>query len=610
MDLRTVYELRERLEAAAIAGTGLLSEDFRFRRALQQIGPLAEASPVFKKIQNMAEQTIEAEQKERPGLLLDTLALLDAVLCTQGGLETPGEVEPISGERIGTIKELSYSRLAPLAEAFVGTGGGRYGRISDSHQQDPELFEDYRVKRLMIRGLADGYGELAELTAQWLQKEGKAIVGVLKADFDPKGKREMARRVEIIEAVAGAEENEFFRAAAVSGVKEIKAAAIRALRCSQENDGFLLELVKTEKGSAKDAALSALACMDSLAVQEFWNTYMRKHARDGVSFLSASTADWASDLTAEQIRLCLEARPEQAGKRVDDGNRRNWMRDLWYGAARQHSQKLCDCCEPAFQEFPGMVTEFLINGVLDNSHPRIRETLHQMYEAHKDAFLEGVFLDALIQEEPAQVYERFCGCFEGTEDQESQDVSGIIKALLRMEYREGEGRYVLYQKQQLEDRNDCLPAKARLANCQPRGLDPRWYPLFLHYEGPFGTKGCLYDRMLTGLFHSGIPGLKEEYGAYFYKSALNCGTESYHISMLKRCEWKNYRGLLTAVVERERIIGLNETYRLEQLLSELPMNRDEKIKELDEILACGRIEGRCRYRLRIWKERLEQEQAL
>lgn len=35
MALQPLYEVKERLEAAAVAGTGLLGEDFRLRRVLE-----------------------------------------------------------------------------------------------------------------------------------------------------------------------------------------------------------------------------------------------------------------------------------------------------------------------------------------------------------------------------------------------------------------------------------------------------------------------------------------------------------------------------------------------------------------------------------------------
>lgn len=603
MDLQTIYELRERLEAAAIAGAGLLSEDFRLKRAVQQIGPLAEASPVFKKIQAMAAKVTEEGTADRAGLLLDTLSLLDAVLCTQGGLEGPGETEPIKGERAGTIEELSYSRLAPLAEAFFGTGGGRYARIRDSHQYDPELFQDYRVKRLMLKGLSDSYGELADQVALWFQKEGKGIIGFLKEGFDPQGKRDMARRVEIIKAAAGAEENEWFRTLAVHGSKEVKEAAIQALSCSQENDGFLLDLVKTEKGKIKEAALSALAYMNAPSAREFWNQYMMKHSADGASYLSSSEEDWASDLIAEQILRCLEEKPEGKEKKAEQLQR---LRQLWQGTEGKHSPRLCGCCEQVYQELPDLVVDFLTDSILKNSHPQIRETVRQMYEAHGDAFLESVFLDALIHDEPKEVYERFCGYFENSGKQREKDGLGIIKALSRMEYSEEKDCFILHLygiPNQVVD---------SLADCQPRGLDMRWYSLLLHYEGCFGKKmkpsgsgDRLYDRVLEALFNSRIPELRKEYGPYFYKSALHYGTDEYHIRMLKRCGWEDYRGLITAAAERGITYG-NNLYRIRWLLEELPLNRMEKAKELDEILTSKEIEDRYLYTLSTWKYELEK----
>ena len=43
MDLQPLYEVKERLERAAVAGTGLLGEDFRLKRALEGLAPLAVA---------------------------------------------------------------------------------------------------------------------------------------------------------------------------------------------------------------------------------------------------------------------------------------------------------------------------------------------------------------------------------------------------------------------------------------------------------------------------------------------------------------------------------------------------------------------------------------
>ena len=84
MNLQPLYDVKARLEQAAIAGTGLLGEDFRLQRAAESLKPLAAASPVFGKIDGGLRALLSAPAEERAGLLLDLLALVDAVAYTQG----------------------------------------------------------------------------------------------------------------------------------------------------------------------------------------------------------------------------------------------------------------------------------------------------------------------------------------------------------------------------------------------------------------------------------------------------------------------------------------------------------------------------------------------
>ena len=106
MDLQPLVELKGRLENAAIAGVGLLGEDFRLKRAAEGLKPLAAASPVFAKIDQNLQSLLSAPAEERGGRLLDTLSLVDAVLYTQGGSGTEGELVPLPLKE-GTYWELS-----------------------------------------------------------------------------------------------------------------------------------------------------------------------------------------------------------------------------------------------------------------------------------------------------------------------------------------------------------------------------------------------------------------------------------------------------------------------------------------------------------------------
>ena len=84
MNLKALYDLKERLEYSAIAGTGLLKEDFRLKRTVDNLASLASASPVFAKISASAGKLLEASEKELSKQLLDVLSLVDAVIYTQG----------------------------------------------------------------------------------------------------------------------------------------------------------------------------------------------------------------------------------------------------------------------------------------------------------------------------------------------------------------------------------------------------------------------------------------------------------------------------------------------------------------------------------------------
>ena len=95
MNLQPLFELRERLESSMIAGVALIGDDFRLARAVEQMAPLAGASPVFKRIYDTAKSALAPDCAGRCGAVLDAYALTDAVLCTQGVVEAEGEIEEI-----------------------------------------------------------------------------------------------------------------------------------------------------------------------------------------------------------------------------------------------------------------------------------------------------------------------------------------------------------------------------------------------------------------------------------------------------------------------------------------------------------------------------------
>lgn len=298
MNLTVLYELKERLEAAATAGTGLLGEDFRLKRTVEQMAPLGKASPVFARICQMAQQ-LTADCDDREGLLLDTLALLNAVLITQGTVGVDGEMEELLASKGQACVNASYSSLSPVLEALRGSGGGRYSLVEKAMEDSPELFKDYRVKYAMAQDLDDSYVDMAEMLTSWLEEErDPSLVPILKREFRPEGGREMARRLRVIVKTAGAGENEFYRASFEHASKEVKAELLRALSYDPSNGEFLAGLVKTERGNAKKLVYYALARMNDENAWELVMDALEKDPEEYGDDLAYVDAEWAADAAA------------------------------------------------------------------------------------------------------------------------------------------------------------------------------------------------------------------------------------------------------------------------------------------------------------------------
>ncbi|MDO5416990.1 MAG: hypothetical protein Q4F29_07315 [Lachnospiraceae bacterium] len=567
MNIEAVYELRERLEYAAVAGVNLIGEDFRLERAAGQLKPLAGVSPVFQKIDSMTEKLLAADCPDRAGLLLDILSLLDAVLCTQGGLQKEGKLQELSlsGPAGGGYQNIPYSRMAPVLEAFDSTGSGRYAVLRQAHQEDAKLFEDYRIVRRMVKALGDSYGELADMMAFWLKQKGMTVVPLLKQGFQADGKKEMARRLQVIEAVAGSGENEFYRAA-LNGSREVKEAAIRALRHENENLPLLLDLLKSEKGKLKDTVKRALACMDEPEAEGFWKEAMKKNELEGASYLADSRTDWASDLIAESLENWFkeyEEKPkdrsltqisQSAEERAAQNERLN---QLWRGAVGKHSGRLCACYEKVNKRLPRETRIVLYDSLMMNPHPSLCQVAEALYEQQGAEALGPVFLASLLTRSKEETFERFgeflkpAGTFKKLFGK-TENPAGLFEIFKKLQYSEEKKCYQI-SCFAVSDTDVYNPVTHTIEGTRlEAGLDLRWYPLLLQYEGQtdkiwklnWSEYGNGYMEMMAGLYRPDVPKLQEPYGEFFYRNARSGGAKTADIQMLKRCGWTRYEGIL------------------------------------------------------------------
>lgn len=206
MDITPIYELRSRLRAAAIAGIHLLPEDFRLRRAAEAIKPLVSASSVFARLNEQMTFLFSEDCENPASALLDAILLTDAVLCTLGTVDVSGEIEDldIQPSTNTSTEDFPCSQVRRVIESFTGSGNFMY--IYELHKANSEVFRDYRVRHAMVQALGASYAYTADLAKTRLQEQDASLLPLLKKGFNPKGKREMRFRLEVITAVASVEE--------------------------------------------------------------------------------------------------------------------------------------------------------------------------------------------------------------------------------------------------------------------------------------------------------------------------------------------------------------------------------------------------------------------
>ncbi len=613
--LQPLFDVKERLEYAAVAGTGLLGEDFRLQRAAENLKPLAAASPVFGKISAGLAKLLAAPAEERSGLLLDVLALVDAVAYTQGSFGMEGEMEdlPVGG---GTCQQISYGQMQPLLAALTSTGGGRMETIQSAWETHPAFFTDFRVLPAVVAGLGDGYGEIADLNANILKKLGPMVLPLLKDDFDPAGKRDMVRRAEVIAAVGGPEATPWLREILPEAKKDVRAAVISALGVDQANTGMLLELAKIERGGSRDAALQALAQLDGPEVQQFWAGELKKNSAS-VKFLRDVDVDWAAALVAAGLRQRLEKMLSGGGVPAKDSeDYTSWcyaigkksspaMLDFWRwacGKAEEIDQLKTENDKPIFAGV--RLTDDLLYVLCVSGPGPVCDFCRTLWRdnPHVTRYLVHAFLASLMSRPAAAVYEEFSPYIlvEKAPDQQTLN-SVLLRALTWVVWRADLKCYWIKETSASHYVGDgCLG----VPTLEP--LDPRWiarltnavYRTTPGQYAPFGgfNGGETIDRfdvVLMGLIDPENPDHRAQVIPYLRKRLLEIPPEKGRGSdsggVYTYCRYLlqlggSPKGLLgKAMAQRP---GRHYVYYSWQLLSEAakalpPLEMAELLEEID-----------------------------
>ena len=629
MNFEPLYELKNRLENVAVVGINLVKDDFRLKRAVEQVKEYSTAAKVFKQIYDMGSSLISTNDEDKCDLFLDLLALLDAVLCTQATTysgDKPQEINTIAKNK-DYYKELHYSELSPLIYAFTETGGGRLNIIIDSFKTNPEIMKDFRVKTYMIHGLSDKYSEISDRMVEELKKQGKEVIPLLKDGFDPQGKREMISRLEIIASLCKEEENDFYKYCIENGSKEMKENAISELKYCQDNIDYILDLIKTEKGSVKNKAYVSLLWMNDSRAEKEWDKFFKKKPFDNIYSFQFTNQQWVIDYLNNFIKEYIVELKNKTLKtaeerRIVEGE----VAKICSVSFNKEINKNLDYYRELYPYNKYEVKRILSYYIVANLNKEITELIKELSKKYEGEFLEQEFLISLIKDKPETVYKNFSKYAGVGKDEKEikklfhtffannklsknkeeakaqEDFRTIFNVIFHIYYNEESKEYILYW----QNINNYSVIEIKLS-----GFDKKWYDLIFNIEDDFYENWNYYSsyhRDLKNLYNPDIKEIKEKYGAFYYNIILSRIPYSDDIEFLNKLGWSDYRDFLKGKIDIEKNAPKlhNRVRSIGYILNEVPISESELIKQIEELFEMDKKMKRMSINLcERWLERLK-----
>ena len=605
MNFEPLYELKNRLENVAVVGINLAKDDFRLKRAVEQVKEYSTVAKVFKQIYDMGSSLISTDDEDKCDLFLDLLALLDAVLCTQATTysgDKPQQIKTIAKNK-DYYKELHYSELSPLLYALTETGSGRCEIIENIIENNSKLLNDFRVKNYMIHGLSDKYSEISYIITEELKKQGKEVIPLLKDGFDPQGKRDMVLRFDIISTLCKEEENDFYKYCIENGSKEIKEIAIEALKYSQDNIDYILDLTKTEKGRLKNKAFEALSYMNDDRAEKEWDKFFKKKPFENILYLQNTNQQWAIDYLTNYIEEYVEKLKEE-DKKKEVGVE---VSSLCMMTFKRRTNKLLSLYKELYPYNRYEIKRILSYYIVSKVDKEIIDLVKELSEKYEGEFLEQEFLISLIKDKPETVYKNFSkyigvgksqkeikdlfsNFFLGkhSKTKESariqEDFRTVFNIIFHIEYKEESKEYILYW----QNIDDYSVMKVKLS-----GFDKKWYDIIFELDNDYyenWNSYSSYNSSIKRLYNPDIKGMKEKYGKFYYNIILSRIPYGYDIEFLNKLEWTDYKDFLKGKIDIEKNPSAfaNRVRYVGYILQDTLMSESDLIEQLEEIMAINK----------------------
>ena len=605
MNFEPLYELKNRLENVAIVGINLAKDDFRLKRAVEQLKEYSTAAKVFKQIYDMGNSLISTNDEDKCDLFLDLLALLDAVLCTQATTYSgvkPQEIKTIAKNK-DYYKELHYSELSEVVTAFTGIGGGRLAVIINALKTSPEMFDDFRLKSYMIKGLSDKYSEIVDTVTEELKKKNKDVIPLLKDGFDLQGKKEMVARLDIISSICKEAENDFYKYCIENGSKEIKEFAIGALIYDQNNTDYILNLTKTEKGKLKKKVFEALSYMNDDRAEKEWDKFFKKKPFENIEYLKGTNQQWVTNYINNYIKEYAEELKNKTLKTAEERRQvQEEVAELCSVASNKRTEKTLSLYKELYPYNKAAVKRILSYYIVTEITKEITDLIKELSKKYEGEFLEQEFLISLIKDKPETVYKNFSKYAGIGKDEKEikklfhtffannklsknkeeakaeEDFRTIFNVIFHIYYDEENKEYIL----EWPDTISGYPIQIKL-----NGFDKKWYDIIFNTSTDQGENWHYYGSShgdFRYLYNPNIKGLKEKFGEFYYNIVLSRVPHAADIEFLNKLEWKDYKDFLKGKIGKDSANLIYRIITISYFIKNVPISEKDLKNQIEELL--------------------------
>lgn len=402
MNTAPFYELHDRLYDCASAGCASIPEDFRLKRAVEGMAPLAEANKTFARLRDMCARLFTEPE---PALLLaDCIALADALAVAQGHYTNAEESQP------GTLEyDVEYNMEAGW-RSVKSLWAAILTKSQHLKKLDPDeyaLLGDPRILEMFISASGEKGENISAFAETMCAAYGTSIVTLLKGSIDMSDEKASGVQVDYIANTAGSAENDWYLSLAENeeAPQNVRIKAIQALGRDSANAPRLLDFCRTEKGRVKTAALLETARLNPPGFDDILTKLTAKYKDSYLPILCTSTSDVAVDFIRSRLDSAFSA---------DKKNRPDPKQVMSTVSMMIHKPDIDDCFLRALEysrKFPASpkgiyelreMNYVLINNMFPDPDGRFKAMTLRLHEKEPEAFFTAWCI-AMLPDDPDKV---------------------------------------------------------------------------------------------------------------------------------------------------------------------------------------------------------------